>query len=135
MTRTFVHNSTPDAHMYSESHVGKCYRHCKGHRFFHFFKTRKFLSKLKIENERYVHLIFSVKFLLSTRGLGLCKNCFRLCLGGKIKNYIQRLRFRRSCTFSLVCCTSMLLRRILNLNQSSVLSKTSFRAFLVGNIT
>ena len=96
--------------MYSESHVGKCYRHCKGHRFFHFFKTRKFLSKLKIENERYVHLIFSVKFFCPLEGWGYVRIVFGYASVEKLKitfNVYGSADLARSASFVAHLCYSV----------------------------
>lgn len=94
MARTFIHNATQDTHLYSKNHWhGQIIATIRDTSFLTFSKQEKFLSKLKIENELYVHLIFSVTFLLPTRGLGLWKSCFRYASREKNENCIQRLRF------------------------------------------
>ena len=49
-------------------------------------------SKLGIENELYVPLIFS--FYCPLEGWGYVRAVFGYASGKKIENYIQRLRFR-----------------------------------------
>lgn len=81
--RTFIYNSTQDTQPVLQNSRGQMIATIKDTSFLTISKQEKFLSKLKIENVKSSLLDIQCRFLLPTRGPGLCKSCFWLCLEGK----------------------------------------------------